>query len=295
MPEQPQPVGTVRAQLGEGPCWDDKRKVLLWVDIYGKAVHVTDPDGATATFAMPERPTAIAPIANGQVLVALAAGLTVFDPLTGSAGTGLDLSLGAGIRLNDGASDPLGRFWVGSMAEDDRPGCGYLYRAHRGGVDAVLADVGLSNGIDWSPDGSRMYYVDSLTQRIDVFDFSDGEPTSRAPLVEIPADAGLPDGITVDTDGGIWVALFGGGAVRRYTPDGSLDLELLIPADNVTACAFGGPERDRLYITTASVQVADERRPLQPDAGALFAVSTGHQGSPTRYLDVSCLPGTLAG
>ncbi|HEY0448644.1 SMP-30/gluconolactonase/LRE family protein [Actinophytocola sp.] len=294
MTATPEPVGPTRARLGEGPCWDDDRQVLWWLDINGNAVHRTRPDGTTATVPTPDRPTALAPLADGRLLVALAGGLAVLDT-GGDAGTGevtarLDLPLEPGVRLNDGACDPLGRFWVGSMAEDEEPGRGHLYRVRDGRVDTVLDDVWLSNGIDWSPDGSLMYYIDSLTRRVDVFDFghdaAGGDVSNRRTLVEVPAAAGIPDGLTVDTDGAVWVAFFGGGAVRRYTPAGELDREIPLPAANVTACAFGGSARDRLFITTAAGPGTH--------AGALFTVHTGHQGNPTRYLDLSHLPGSLS-
>jgi sugar lactone lactonase YvrE len=230
------------------------------------------------------------------VLVALADGLMLLDPdHADQTVRRVTMTLAPGIRLNDGSCDPAGRFWVGSMAEDSRQVLGHLYRWQDGESEVMLGDVTLSNGIDWTSDGTLMYYVDSLRHRVDVFDFDadTGAIRDRRVLAEIPPSEGIPDGLTVDVDGGVWVALFGGGCVRRYDPDGRLDLQVDLPADNVTACSFGGPDYSRLYITTASERVAAHRRRLQPDAGAVFAVHTGHVGSPTRYLREGHLPAAL--
>jgi sugar lactone lactonase YvrE len=183
-----------------------------------------------------------------------------------------------GIRMNDGGCDPQGRFWCGSMAYDARAGAGSLYRVEPdGSVATVLTDVTISNGIGWSPDGATAFYVDTTTGRIDAFAFdgASGELSDRRPFAEIEPGLGQPDGIAIDAEGGVWVALWEGGAVRRYSPDGALDAVVPLPCGLVTACAFGGPDLDELFITTS-------REGLPPGAdpagGALFRCLPGVRG-----------------
>jgi sugar lactone lactonase YvrE len=183
------------------------------------------------------------------------------------------------VRMNDGGCDPQGRFYCGSMAYDLSPGAGRLYCLEpTGPVHVVLSAVTISNGLAWSPDETTAYYVDSVTQRIDMFDHDPVTGLSgRRPFVEIPAEHGLPDGLAVDRDGGVWVALFGGSAVRRYGPDGVLDEVIPLPVSQVTACTFGGPALDQLYITTSRENVPDGE---QPHAGSVYRASPGVSGLP---------------
>jgi sugar lactone lactonase YvrE len=186
-----------------------------------------------------------------------------------------------GVRMNEGGCDPDGRFYCGSMAYDKRPGAGALYRLDPDrSVRVVLANVTISNGLEWSPDGSRAYYDDTPTHRIAVFDYDrESGLTGLRPFAEIPPEAGHPDGLTVDAQGGVWVALFGGGVVRRYTPDGVLDGVVEVAARKVTACTFGGPRLDQLFITTSREGLEPGIDPL---AGSLFQVVTGVVGLPAR-------------
>jgi sugar lactone lactonase YvrE len=155
------------------------------------------------------------------------------------------------------------------------PGAGRLYRLEPDRtVSVVLDSVTCSNGLAWSPDRQTAYYVDSPTQRIDAFD---PDLTGRRPFVTVPAEDGLPDGLTVDAEGGVWVAFYGGSAVRRYAPDGSVSEVLELPVTQVTACTFGGPALDELYITTSRENVADGE---QPEAGSVFRARPGVTGLP---------------
>jgi sugar lactone lactonase YvrE len=160
-----------------------------------------------------------------------------------------------GNRMNDGACDRAGRFFAGTMAEDESPGAGALYllaTTHR--VTKLFAGAGISNGIGWSPDDRRMYYIDSLTYRVDLFDYEPGTGAigNRRTFASLGAGDVMPDGLAVDSEGSVWVALWGGSEIRRYSPDGHLTLSLDIPAANVTSCAFGGPDLRTLFITTAA-------------------------------------------
>jgi sugar lactone lactonase YvrE len=185
-----------------------------------------------------------------------------------------------GLRMNEGGCDPDGRFWCGSMAYDKRPGAGSLYRLDPDGTVAVgFGGVTISNGLEWSPDGSVAYYNDTPTHRIAVLDYArESGLTGMRTFVRL-ADDENPDGLTVDAEGGVWVALYGGSAVHRYSPDGRLDGVVEVAAAQVTACTFGGPRLDRLYITTSRENLPPD---ADPPAGALFAVDPGVAGRPVR-------------
>jgi sugar lactone lactonase YvrE len=182
-----------------------------------------------------------------------------------------------GRRGNDAAVAPDGALWAGTLPYDETPGGGTLSRlSGDGSGEVVLSDVTVSNGTGWSPDGRLMYYIDTPTRRIDVFDADGGRIANRRPLAQVEEGAGFPDGLTVDSDGCVWVALWDGSAVRRYTPTGELDRVLTLPVPRGTACAFGGPALTDLYITTARVGLTAPH----PLAGSLLVVPDAGQGLP---------------
>jgi sugar lactone lactonase YvrE len=185
------------------------------------------------------------------------------------------------VRMNEGGCDPDGRFYCGSMAYDQTPGAASLYRLDPDrSVTRVLDGVTISNGLEWSPDGSRAYYNDTPTGHVAVFDYDrDAGLTGRRVFVEVPAEHGDPDGLTVDADGGVWVALHGGGRVHRYSPAGRLDEVVEVPTGQVTACTFGGAGLDELFITTSreGMKEGDD-----PPAGSLFRAAVGVRGRPVR-------------
>ena len=206
----------------------------------------------------------------GGVLVALADRLAMVDLDDESVRTLVEIPHGEGLRLNDGACDPAGRFWVGSMALDYAPGAGALYRySGEEGLDRVLEDVTLSNGLGWSPDGGTMYYIDSMAYRVDAFDFdvATGAISERRPLIVIERGAGIPDGLAVDDEGGIWVALWGRARHPPLQPGRRARAGADVPADNVTACCFGGDDGRSLYVTTASVELPAEREASRAAGG----------------------------
>lgn len=274
------------AVLGEGPRWDAEARRLLWVDIEAGELHLFDPaSGEDRVLPLGSRVGAAAPMGGGGVLVALADRLATVDPETRAVRTLVEIPHDESMRLNDGACDPAGRLWVGSMALDFAPGVASLYRySHAGGLDRVLSDVTLSNGIGWTPDGRGMYYVDSMTYRIDLFDFDveTGAISARRPFAAIERGAGIPDGLAVDDEGGVWVALWGGGAVRRYDPAGTLDRVVAVPATQVTACCFGGDDGRSLYVTSASTGLTAEQLREQPLAGCVFVADPGVSGPPAQ-------------
>ncbi|MYV98674.1 SMP-30/gluconolactonase/LRE family protein [Streptomyces sp. SID3343] len=276
------------ATLGESPCWDARGGRLLWVDIPAGRVHylVTDTD-LYGWYDVGRPVSAVVPRAGGGYGLAVREGFAVLEPDGAIRIVASVPDERPGNRMNDGACDRAGRFFAGTKAEDDTPGAGALYRldppdTNRPGepprLTRVFAGVTNSNGIAWSPDERLLYYVDTGTGRIDTcaYDPTDGTVCDRRPFAEIPAEAGLPDGLTVDVDGGVWVALWEGAALRRYAPDGRLDRTLPVPARRVTNCAFGGPDLDVLYVTTAAT---DDREPL---GGRLFAFRPGVRGLPAH-------------
>ena len=270
-----------QATLGEGPTWDAAKSRLIWIDILGSRVNTYDPStGRRTVMATEQHVGAAKPRATGGLVLNLRDGVALYDDEGADPATGfrwLHHDPTPGRRANDAAVAPDGSLWAGTMRYDEAPGGGTLSRlTGDGDVSVVLDDVAVSNGTGWSPDGRLMYYIDSPTRRVDVFDVSaDGRNvTNRRQLALIEEGAGFPDGLTVDADGCVWVALWGGGAVRRYTPAGTLDRTITLPTVLVTACAFGGPNLTDLYITTARVGLSDPH----PMSGSLLVVPEAGKG-----------------
>ncbi|MFI7245325.1 SMP-30/gluconolactonase/LRE family protein [Streptomyces qinglanensis] len=263
------------AVLGEGPTWDAAAGRLVWVDILASRVHTFDPaTGARTVLATEQHVGAAKPRASGGLVVNLRDGIGLYD--ADGRFRWLRHQAVPGRRGNDAAVAPDGTLWAGTMRYDEAPGGGTLERlAPDGRARTVLDGVTVSNGTGWSPDGRRLYYVDSPTRRLDVFDVrADGLPTGRRPLAEVEPGAGYPDGLTVDADGCVWVALWDGGTVRRYTPEGALDRVLELPVRRPTACAFGGAGLRDLYITTARAGLTAPRQP----AGSLLVLRDAGRG-----------------
>jgi sugar lactone lactonase YvrE len=193
------------------------------------------------------------------------------------------IAVSAASRMNDGACDPQGRFWAGTMADDHHEGGGALYRLERDGrTELMLDELTIANGVGWSPDGETMYLVDSGPRVIRAFAFDGDRGTiSAGPiLVSVPEDVGAPDGMTLDAAGDLWVAIYGGGRVNRYAPDGSLRDVYPIPARQSTCCAFGGPGLQRLFVTTATEGWTNEERRAEPGAGLVYRLDTAAIGLP---------------
>jgi sugar lactone lactonase YvrE len=265
------------AELGEGPCWDAADATLYWTDIPARTVHALLADGQHRSWDIGQQVGAIGLRASGGLVLAAEKGFLTMDTATGAVTPLAGVEHGEpDVRLNDGAIDRAGRFYAGSMAEDEHPGAGAMYRLdpdHT--VTRLMTGLGVSNGIGWSPDDTQMYYVDSLDHRLDVLDYdaATGAIGERRPLAEIGSGEVLPDGLTVDADGGIWVAVWGGGAVLRFSPAGELTMTVELPASLVTCPTFGGPDLKTLYITTAAGP--------GEGAGSLYSCQPGVAGQPT--------------
>lgn len=277
-------LADIGALLGEGPLWDERTGRVLSVDIEGRRLHRTDPaDGATTSLDMPEAIGVCLPRAAGGYVAALETGFhAVADDGRVEELVTVD-TRAEDLRFNDGACDPQGRMWAGTMAWDTRAGAGSLYRLDPDlQLTRVLEGVTISNGLGWSPDGATMYYVDTPTLCIFAFDFDGraGTLSRRRTFVEL-SGPGQPDGLCVDADGAVWVALWGGWSVERYLPDGTLDAVIPLPVGQVTSCAFGGAELDQLFITSASVGLSAAEREAQPLVGSLFRAVPGVRGLPS--------------
>ncbi|MEU6521329.1 SMP-30/gluconolactonase/LRE family protein [Streptomyces sp. NPDC046924] len=268
----------VRAEslLGEGPTWDPATGRLLWIDILNSRVHSYDPATGRRTLRRTEQHVgAVKPRAGGGLVLNLRDGIGLLDP--DDTFRWLRHEPVPGRRGNDAAVAPDGTLWAGTMRYDEATGGGTLTRISGDGTaETVLDDVTVSNGTGWSLDGRLMYYIDTPTRRIDVFDVdaASGSVTGRRPLAVVEDGAGFPDGLTVDAEGCVWVALWDGAAVRRYTPSGALDRVVELPVPRVTACAFGGPGLSDLYVTTARVGLASP----PPLAGSLLVVPDAGRG-----------------
>jgi len=272
-----------RAGLGEGPLWDSRTGELLWVDIMAGLVHRFDPTSSTdSAFDVGQPVGAVVPRASGGYAFALRDGFAVGDAgaVTLVAPIEPDRS---DIRMNDGACDSRGRFWAGTMQLKHERGAGALYRLDgTAGAETMVAGVTISNGIAWSPEDTTMYYIDTTTRGVDAFDYDaeSGAVSRRRRLVTIEDGAGLPDGLIVDAEGCIWVALWEGWGVRRYAADGTHLGTVDVPAARVTKPAFGGAGLRDLYVTTAA---ADEPDTAQPHAGGIFRTRPGAHGLPARH------------
>ena len=265
------------AYHAEGPVWFPDG--LRWVDMLAGDVLSLGTDGTVRRVHAGKVVAAVRPRQAGGAVLAVERGFALQDA-DGTVTTLDPVWTDEGIRMNEGGCDPDGRFWCGSMAYDQSPGAASMYRLDPGGtVRRVFGDVTISNGLEWSPDGSLAYYDDTATHRVDVFDYDrDAGLTGRRPFVVL-GDDGNPDGLTVDAEGGVWVALHGAGAVHRYDARGRLDAVVEVPTPQVTACTLGGPGLDQLFVTTSREGMAPDDDPL---AGALFRVDAGVRGLPVR-------------
>jgi sugar lactone lactonase YvrE len=262
---------------GEGPVWSESWGGLRWVDMLAGDVLTLAAEGDVERRHVGTVAAVVRPRRGGGAVIAVERGFALEEP-DGTLTVLPPLWDDDSVRMNEGDCDPDGRFYCGSMAYDHAEGAGSVYRLDPdGAVGIVLDDVTISNGLEWSPDGALAYYVDTPTGRIDVFDYdSDRGLTGRRGFVKT---GGAPDGLTVDEEGGVWVAFFDGGAVHRYGTDGALDEVIQVGARQVTACTFGGADLDQLFITTSREHLEPGDDPL---AGALFRAEPGVRGRPVR-------------
>jgi sugar lactone lactonase YvrE len=275
----------LQADVGEAPHWDERAKTLLFVDLTAGVVFRYDQSGVKlGSFSVGQEVGAVVPRRGGGLVLA------VRDGIAAASDTGEDFELTApverdvqGNRMNDAKCDPAGRLFAGTTAFDFAPHSAALYRvAPDWSFEPVVREVTQSNGIAWSPDGRRMYFIDSATAGVDVFDFDvgTGSVSNRRRLVTIAPADGVPDGMTADSSGNLWVACFGGAAVRCFSPAGVQTGEVRLPVTQVTSCAFGGPDLADLFVTSAAYQLSADQRESEPHAGATFVCRPGAVGLP---------------
>jgi sugar lactone lactonase YvrE len=273
------------ALVGEGPVWLPNTGELLWVDIESSEVHRLD--AATRTDTVIDAGAhvgAVLPDEHGGLVLALPTGLARLAAGADAPTPLVDLNATPKIRLNDAKVDPRGRIFVGSMAYDEEPGVGHLWRVDADLTATVVLDgLTISNGLDWSPDFTRMYFNDSSVRHIDVLDFDveTGEATGRRVLHELADDQpGFPDGMTVDAEGNLRVAIWGGHCVLAISPEGALLDRVEVPSAQTASCCFGGPDLRTLYITTATSGLSEAELAPTPHAGGVFAAEVGVAGRP---------------
>ncbi|MHA1536493.1 MAG: SMP-30/gluconolactonase/LRE family protein [Alphaproteobacteria bacterium] len=273
------------AALGECPVWDAVPERLYWIDGTAPALLSCDINGGGYNrIALGEKIGSFALRAKGGAVAALESGFAFLDLESGAlapiADPEADLPEN---RFNDGKCDPGGRFWAGTMHASLAKPTGALYRLDPGGgATRMLGGLSVPNGLAWSPDGTLMYFADSLTGAIQACDFDADEGGIGEPRVfaEPGSAPGFPDGACVDAEGLLWSARWRGGCLARYAPDGSLDRTVALPVSRVTSCAFAGPRLETLMITTASAGLSDEERKAEPLAGGLFVHVPGVRGLP---------------
>lgn len=263
-----------RCTLGEGPTWDVARRRLLWLDIHAQDLHEWSDDRHRVT-ALGQRATAVAPSSDGRLVAVVGTSVVVLDAAGRITTTVADLPPDGDGTANDARCDPRGRLWVGTVDRSGARRAGLFVVSADGAVRKVRGGCGLSNGLDWSPDGSTCYFADTFAHRVHRLHLDlDGLPESSSVLFETDL---LPDGLSVDADGGVWVAFWDGGAVHRYTPEGHLDHVVEIPLGGfVTSCAFGGTDLRTMFVTTATGSGDDAS--VDEHAGAVFAVDVGVAG-----------------
>lgn len=277
-----QPADTLKAQLGEGAIWNPLRKTLFWVDITGQRLYELLPARRTCNrwdFDMPV--STVVPETDSTVVIALQNRIERFNLNSLRRDTVARINdKGGRLRCNDGKCDPAGRLWIGTMAYDGATDEGTLYSVEADGqVTVQIGSVTLSNGIVWTADRSTMYYIDTPTRQVSRYryDETSGQISFEEVSIIVPEAWGSPDGMTIDKDGKLWIAHWGGHGVYQWDPDsGELIRRIEVPAPNVTSCAFGGDQFDTLYITTAACAAADSAR--YPLSGSLFVCKPGVRG-----------------
>jgi D-xylonolactonase len=289
----PRLVGEVVCELGEGPVWRAGERALWWVDILEQRIWRLDPaTGETDSWPSPERIGFIEPVAGGGWIAGLKSGLHRFDERSGSFERLYAIEDPAlDNRLNDAFVDAAGRLWFGSMHDERRRNTGALYSLDDRGVTRHVGGYGITNGPCTSPDGRVFYHTDTRASTIDAFDLSEGgDLTDRRAFARIDPADGWPDGSTVDAEGCVWTALWGGWGVRRYSPKGEVIGFVRLPVANVTKIAFGGDDLSTAYVTTAWSDLTPAERVEQPLAGRLFSFASGTHGQPQYEVASTGLP-----
>lgn len=280
-----------KSTLGEGSLWNYRTSELMWVNIKGEILNFYKPEGGVnKEMFTGQMVGTVVPTEKGKILVALQNGIYELDPETGTKKLIVDPEADKpDNRFNDGKCDPAGRFWAGTMSLVGKQGAGALYRLDPDySVHKMIDGVGTSNGIVWSADKTKMYYIDTPTAKVMAYDYNNetGEINNPRVAVQIPGGIGYPDGMTIDENDNLWVALWGGSAVANFdSKTGQLIRKIEVPAKNVTSCAFGDDDLGTLYITTARESTSDEDLEKFPHAGGVFKIRSGVKGVQAFYFN----------
>jgi sugar lactone lactonase YvrE len=283
----PELILDAKALLGEGPCWDAATQTLYWVNIYAGEIHAFSPEtGNEQIIFINESIGCLAPAKTGRLVIASQNGIALLDPATGQrkllASPEAHLP---GNRFNDGKCDPVGRFLAGTMDNVEVEASGSLYSLSPDGtLKTLLKGVRISNGLAWSPDHNTLYYIDTPTRKVMAYayDLASGDISKPRQAICIPEELGWPDGMTSDSEGNLWIAMWGGAALTKWDPaSGRLLQKIPIPALNVTSCAFAGEGLKDLYITSARKGMSEEQLAQYPQTGGLFRLRTDVAGMPT--------------
>jgi sugar lactone lactonase YvrE len=287
MISSPELILEARADLGEGPAWEPRSEVLYWIDIHAGGLHIFDPLTRTdRSIEVGEFLGCAAPRRAGGLVLGLRSGFATLDLASEKITRLVNPEPGLpGNRFNDGKCDPAGRFLAGSMDDAEVEASGSLYSlASDGSVKTLLTGTRISNGLAWSPDYRTFYFIDTPTRTVMAYDYdlTSGDIANPRPALSVPLELGWPDGMTSDTEGKLWVAMWGGAKLTRWDPDtGKLLAEIPFPALNISSCAFGGPNLTDLYITSARKEMTAEQLAKYPFSGGLFRIKTDIEGMPT--------------
>jgi sugar lactone lactonase YvrE len=278
----PEPVLAVQSILGEGPVWNEGEQVLYWLDVFLPAINRFDPaTGINQAMRLDQPIYAFALRAKGGAIGSFEDGIGFVDLDHGTIDIIGDPKAGRPVNFNDGKCDRRGRFWTGTMAKDWSSPIGGLYRIEPSlRITQVDDGIVLSNGLGWSPDNRTMYFTDFGRRVIYAYDFEaeTGVVHRRRPFIEVPEEAGFPDGMAVDAEGCLWVAHWDGWRVTRYGPSGQARQIIRMPVQRPTSCAFGGSDLSVLYITSARMGLSEEALAAAPLSGSVFAVRTDTAG-----------------
>jgi len=281
---EPRPIWDLEAELGEGPVWVERDRALWFVDIKKRHIHRFDPaSGHRRTFDAPEQVGFVFPAADGGFVAGLQSGLFRFDEASGGFERIVEVDPGLpDNRLNDGVVDPTGRLWFGTMDNKEKTKSGAFYSFYRSKLVRTDIDgIAITNGPAVSPDGRVLYVVDTLGGTIAAAEIrDDGSLGEQRPFVTINAEDGHPDGPTIDSEGCLWISLYNGWEVRRYSPIGDLLDTIRFPVANITKIAFGGDDLRSAYATTARQMLSPEVIARQPLIGSLFEFQVDVPGIP---------------
>jgi sugar lactone lactonase YvrE len=269
--------------LGECPTWAEEEQALYWIDVRGKAIRRRDhATGEIRSWPTPDLIGCFSLRARGGAVVGLRSGVATFDFSSGAFEMIFSPhAVHADMRFNDGRCDRQGRFWAGTMNDVTRQPVGYLYRIDARGASVMLDLVAVPNSLCWSPDGTVMYFADGREPVIWAFDMDTetGDISNRREFARMVGE-GVPDGATVDAEGFVWSAQYGGAVVNRFAPDGTLVRSIPMPVTQPTCVTFGGPDYSTLFITTARQRLAPEALAKEPSAGSVLAIEPGMCGLP---------------